>query len=48
MWPYIIFPVLYNRKPYFLRIGNYSKYQVTFFSLKLLNIEQINLIVDYN
>ena len=23
MWPYIIFPVLHNRKPYFLRIGRY-------------------------
>jgi hypothetical protein len=73
MWPYIIFPVLHNRKPYFFRIGrpdvqenvlytdlviskmnwkqqnNWSTIILSnFFSLKLLNIEQVNLIVDYN
>jgi hypothetical protein len=25
MWPYITFPVLYNRKPYFFRIGRPEK-----------------------
>jgi hypothetical protein len=26
MWPYIIFPVLYNWKPYFFRIGRPDKF----------------------
>ena len=36
MWPYIIFPVLYNRKPYFFRIGRPDVQYRVFFVLYIM------------
>ena len=38
MWPYIIFPVLYNRKSYFFRIGHSMCF---FFVLYIYNVREV-------
>ena len=54
MWPYIIFPVLYNRKPYFFRIGRPIRFifrivhYVREVTRRFLSASKLFLIVIYN